>query len=238
MTEPSYLPPPTPKKSSRKTLTIALAIVVVVVAAFLGAYLLTRSGGNNPTPGIESVTILSKTAFTSEAGYYTIVGEVKDNLGTNVENVKIVATFYDSSNTVIETSYAYTEIDILKPGQKSPFELSSYPAFLSPASYKLSVEYDLTQDQPFQGLMILNQTASISNGYHITVGEVKNNGTSKSTDVMIVGTYYNSAGTVIGTSWMYTELNEINAGGTSPFELCSCPLKINPATYELQIQGQ
>ena len=255
MTDPSYLPPPPPPKNSRKTLIIALVVVVVVVAAIVGAYLLTRSGASNPpigtptptptatvspsvtpTPSTEPVPILSKTAFIQD-GYYTIVGEVKNNLGTNVEYVKIVATFYDSSSTVIGTSYAYTQIDILKPSQKSPFEISSYPDEITPASYKLSVQYDVTSEMPFQGLDIISHTPSTdSAGYYHIVGELKNNGASTSTYVMIVATYYNSAGTVIGTSYTYAELDEINVGATSPFELNSYPQKITPARYELQAQ--
>jgi len=258
LTEQSYLPPPPPPKSSRKTLIIALLVAVVIVAAIVGAYLLTRSGANNqptgtptPTPsftqspsptqtptGAGNVSILSHSDYVDESGYYTLVGEVKNTLGTNVNYVKIVGTFYDSSGTVIGTDYTYTEIDILKPNQKSPFVLSSYPDIIKPASYKINVEYYVTQDQPFEGLTILSQTASIdTSGYHNIVGEVKNNGASAATYVKIVSTYYNSAGKVIGTSFTYTELDTINVGAASPFELSSYPLVLSPASYELQVQG-
>jgi hypothetical protein len=255
LTEQYYPPPPPPPKSSRKTLIIALVIVVVVVAAIVGAYLLTRSGTNNPptgtptptpsvTPspsptGVANVSVLSASDYYDEYGYFTVVGEVENTLGTNVHWVKIVATFYDSSGTVIGTDYTYTTIDTLKPNQKSPFELSSYPDEITPASYDLDVEYYTTQLQPFEGLTILSQTASIdTSGYHNVVGEVKNNGASEATFVKVVVTYYNSAGKVIGTTFAYTQLDTINAGATSPFELSSYPLAITPASYDLQVQGQ
>jgi hypothetical protein len=232
----------------------------VIVAVVVGVYFLTRGGSSSrsptgtptPTPsvtqspsptqtptGVANVSVLSASSYYDGSGYFTVVGEVQNTLGTNVKYVKIVATFYDSSGTVIGTVYTYTEIDILKPNQKSPFKLSSYPAIITVASYNLDVQYNTTQDQPFEGLTILNQTASIDpQGLHKVVGEVKNNGASEATYVKVVGTYYNAAGKVIGISFTYTELDTINVGATSSFELSSYPLAITPARYELQVQGQ
>lgn len=192
----------------------------------------------SPTP-TSTPQILSHSNYTDNLGYFTVVGEVKNTLGTNIHFVKIIATFYDSSNTVIGTDFTYTDIDILKPNQKSPFELSSYPDKINPASYKLTVDYDVTGSSPFEGLTILSYTPSFDSlGYHKIVGEVKNNGVRQSTFVKIIGTYYDSAGAVIGKSFTYTNPYDISVGDTAPFELSSYPLKINPATYELQVQGQ
>ena len=74
-------------------------------------------------------------------------------------------------------------------------------------------------------------------GYHKVVGQIKNNGISASTQVKVVGTYYNSAGKVIGMSITYTETGTINAGATAPFELSSFPLVVAPSKYELQVQA-
>jgi len=260
LAEQSYLPPPPPpSQSSRKKLVAAIVVIAIIIAVVAGAYFLTRGGSSPPSPTptptstpssvatptptptpaeAANVSVLSASDYYDEADYFTVVGEVKNTLGTNVEYVKIVATFYDSSDTVIGTDYTYTEIDILKPNQKSPFTLSSYPDKITVASYDIDIQYYTTQDQPFEGLTILSQTASIDNlGYHKVVGQVKNNGANTATYVKVIGTYYDSAGKVIGTSYTYTELDLINVGATSPFELSSYPLEINPASYELQVQG-
>jgi hypothetical protein len=101
------------------------------------------------------------------------------------------------------------------------------------------VKYTTTQDQPFEGLTIVDQTASIDpDGLHNVVGEVKNNGASEATHVRVMGTYYNSAGAVIGISFAYADPSTIKAGATASFALTSYPLAINPASYELQVQGR
>lgn len=191
-----------------------------------------------PTPEIKPA-ILTTSSYFSNIGYYTIVGEVKNYLNVNVQYVKIVATFYDSQDTVIGTDFTYTELDTLKPGQKSPFELSSYPDKINPARFKLSVDYRETGVQPFEGLTILSHTASFDSiGYHKIVGEVQNNGFRQSTYVKLICTYYDSAGVVIGMDYTFTDPTDINKGDTAPFELSSYPNKINPANYELQVEGQ
>jgi hypothetical protein len=182
--------------------------------------------------------ILGTSTYTDSSGYFHVLGEVKNNLTSNIENVKVVVTFYDSENAVIGTDYDYVDIDILGPNQKSPFELSSYPYVISPASYKISMEYRVTTDEPFEGLAILSHTPSVDSlGYHRIVGEVKNNGTTQATFVKVVCTYYDSSGTVIGKAYTYTNPYTINTGDTAPFELSSYR-ELTPAYYELQVQGR
>ncbi len=135
-------------------------------------------------------------------------------------------------------AWNFTYIDILKPYQKSPFDLSSYPDKITPSSYKLGVNYQVTADPPFEGLVILGYTDSIDSlGYHKIVGEIKNNGAAQATYVEVICTYYDSAGKVIGTAFTFTPY-DISVGDTAPFELSSYPRKLTPASYELQVQGQ
>ena len=196
----------------------------------------TTSPTPTPTPQPTSM-ILSHTSYTS-IGYFHVVGEVQNTLSTNIEYVEIIATFYDSSDTVIGTAFTFTYMDILKPNQKSPFDLSSYPDEITPASYKLTVDYLTTSEQPLSGLAILSHTPSVDSlGYHKIVGEVKNNADKEADFVQIVGTYYDSAGKVIGASYTFTNPEDLGVGDTAPFELSSYPRKINPTSYELQVQG-
>jgi len=135
--------------------------------------------------------------------------------------------------------YTYTDMDILRPGQKSPFELSSYPDKINPASYKLTVSYSKTNSDSYNGLQILSHTSKIDQlGYHEIVGEVKNGGVRTVSFVKVVATYYDSSGKVIGKSFAFTSPDEIPVSNIAPFEISSYPLKITPAKYELQVEGQ
>jgi hypothetical protein len=194
-----------------------------------------RTTSEQPSEGLQ---ILSTSTYINILDNFHIVGELKNNLTSNIEFVKVVVTFYDSENVVIGTDYTYADIDILMPDQKSPFELSSYPEDITPASYELAIEYRVTTDQPFEGLAILSHTFSVDNsGYPRIVGEVKNNGAMQATFVNVVCTYYDSSGTVIGKADAYTNPYTLNAGDTAPFEL-SLYRELTPAYYELQVQGR
>ncbi|WAM22590.1 MAG: FxLYD domain-containing protein (plasmid) [Candidatus Methanoperedens sp.] len=190
-----------------------------------------------PTPAI-TPAILSNSNYTDTLGYYTVVGEVQNNLNSNIQFVKITAAFYDANNTVIGTDFTFTDINILKPNQKSPFELSTFPDKINPTKYKLSLAYSITNIQPFAGLQILSNSSQIDQlGYFKIVGEVKNNGLNSSTFVKVVATYYNSSNIVIGKSFTFTDPSMIQINDTAPFELSSFPLKIIPTKYELQVEG-
>uniref|UniRef100_A0A6M3M8E0 Uncharacterized protein n=1 Tax=viral metagenome TaxID=1070528 RepID=A0A6M3M8E0_9ZZZZ len=182
--------------------------------------------------------ILSYSSYVDNLGYYTVVGEVQNNLQSNINYVKISATFYDSQNNVIGTDFTYTDMGILKPGQKSPFEISSYPDKISPSNFKLSVSYKDTGNEPYEGLQILSSTSKTDNlGYYETVGEIKNNGNRNSTYVKVIATYYDSTGKVIAKSFTYTNPEDINSGDTAPFKLSSYPDKISPSKHELVVEG-
>jgi hypothetical protein len=231
---PNANPTPTPTPTPKPTATSAPTVTPTPTSTVTP----TPAPTATPTPAPSSL-ILSHTSWTDQdLGYFFVDGEVKNTLNSNMKYVKITATFYDSGGTVIGTAYVFTDIDILMPNQKSPFELSSYPDKITPASYTLTVSYEVTTDQPFEGLVILSNTPSVDiAGYHNIVGEVKNNGATQSTYVKVVCTYYDSAGKVMGKSYTFTDPSDLGLGDTAPFELSSYPRIITPASYELQVQG-
>jgi len=246
--QPFLTPTPTPTATQTPTTTATATPTPIPTTTQTPTNSPTQSPTKAPSPTVnptpdptttQSPIILSHTSYTDDSGYYKIVGEVKNTLNTNLRFVEIIATFYDSENIVIGTDYTFTDISILVPNQKSPFEISSFPDKITPASYKLTIDYQTTTQQPLAGLTILSHTASYdTSGYHKIVGEVKNNGASTAEFVEVISTYYDSTGKVIGTSYTFTDPSDINKGDTAPFEIKSFPRKITPASYELQVQGQ
>jgi len=182
---------------------------------------------------------MGTTSYTDESGYFNVVGEVLNSGGSNIKDVMVVATFYDGSNKVIGTAFTYTELDIIPANISAPFDILTYPNKIQPASYKLAVQGNVTGIQPFAGLSTNNSSASIDgSGYFDIVGEVDNASTQPANAVKVIATYYDSSNNVIGMGFTYTTIDVIEAGNISPFDLTSYPLKINPSTYKLQVQGQ
>ena len=233
---PTATPPPKTTPTPTPTATPSPTVTPTPTPTLLPTLTPTPTLTVAPTKEPE---ILSHSSYIDGLGYFNVVGEVKNTLPSNTKYVKIVATFYDAQKKVIGTDFTYTELDILKSNQKSPFELSSYPDKIDPASYKLKVSYSETGEEPFTGLKILSHSASIDDlGYHKIVGEVKNGGTKEATYVKVVCTYYGAGGKVIGTSLTYTDPDDIDAGDSAPFELNSYPRELRPNSYDLQVQGK
>lgn len=180
--------------------------------------------------------ILSSNSYIN-SGYFYIVGEIQNNLSQNIGYVKIVATYYDDKEEVLGTSFTFTDLDILKPNQKAPFELSNYPDNFIPHSYKIQASYQKTSSEPYNGLSIKSHRSNADGNYFKVVGEVENTGDRTVNFVRLVATFYNENDEVIGTSFTYTDIDTISPGSTSPFELSTYPQIINPARYEIQVQA-
>jgi len=76
---------------------------------------------NTPNP----VTIVGQSAYTDDIGYFHIVGEVQNASNQTIKSVQLVVSIYDSTHTIIGTTSGYTDIDVLRPGERSAFSLST-----------------------------------------------------------------------------------------------------------------
>lgn len=168
-----------------------------------------------PTPGPPDLQILSHQSYV-DGEWFHIVGEVQNNSDAAMEFVKIVATLYDDASQVVGTDFTYTEIDVIPPGGKSPFETGT-DEWEGTTNYKLQVQ-GRAGAPPRQDIVILSHSHYVDGGWLHIRGEVENTGDTAAEFVKIVATLYDAAGVVVGTDFTYTDLDIVPAGGTSPFE--------------------
>lgn len=223
-----------------------LAIVVVfviIISVGVGAYYVTLL--STPTSRVpKSLEIISHTSYTDEVKditFFVVAGVIQNNLTTNVDSVNITATFFDVANNTIGTEVSQSELNIIKSGQKSPFEVSLVLGSSTdiPYRYELSASCFETDEEPVAGLEIVNEVESFDeDGYHRIVGQVQNNGKRKAFSVKVICTYHNLDGDVIAISHAYVSQSVIEGGDKAVFELSSKPHEINPASYELFIVAQ
>ncbi len=191
------------------------------------------------TPAHPDLQIKGVTSYLDENGYYNLVGEVLNSGDNNMENVEIIATYYDGSGKVIGTADTNTELYVIAKNVAAPFNIIPDSNKIQPATYKLDVQGDMTNDQPFSGPTVQNTSTLIDDtGCYDITGQVKNASTKPADEVKIVATYYDAAKNVIGTSFVYAKDAEIVVGHISTFDLTSYPQQINPASYKLQIDAQ
>ena len=189
---------------------------------------------SSPPPNVPPLEILSHQSHI-DGEWFHIVGEVRNNTNAPMEFVKIVATLYDSNNKVVGTDFTYTELDVIPPGGKSPFETGT-DEWAGVTSYKVQVEGS-EGNLPRQDLVVLSHESYTDGQWLHIRGEVQNTGTTPAEFVKLVVTFYDASGNVVATDFSYTSLDAIAAGGTSPFET-GTDYWPNFDHYEIQVQGQ
>jgi hypothetical protein len=187
-----------------------------------------------PTPSKPPLEILSHQSYT-DAGWFHIVGEARNNTNGPMQFVKIVATLYDKDNKVVGTTFTYTDLDVIPAGGKSPFELGT-DKWTGTTQYKVQVE-GRAGGSSRQDLVISSHKSYKDGDWLHVQGEVKNTGTTPATFVKVIITLYDANGNVAGKLFTYTTLDTIPAGGTSPFDSGTDHWP-NFDHYEIQVQGK
>ena len=167
------------------------------------------------------VEVLTHSNYIDNDGWFNIVGEVQNMGDQAVEYVEIQATFYNSSNAIIETffNYTFSELTIILPERKSPFLLTLWDQALSSNvdHYSLSVTFSATDSMP-ESLRILSNSSyyDAASGLNI-VGEVENTASEGATYVYVIATCYDEYGTVINLGSNST--SDIEANQKAPFSI-------------------
>jgi hypothetical protein len=118
-------------------------------------------------PAPPSVRVVSSSIYNGE-----VFGEVINETSSNVTLVRVTATFYNSSGNVIRSDDSFAMIDVLAPGQKSPFRIyfSDLPEY---ARYELSVTYYWKTSNPAPvNLPILSSRTWEEPYWRYMVGEI------------------------------------------------------------------
>jgi hypothetical protein len=201
------------------------------------------------------ISILGSSSYTDvneddELNYH-VVGEVKNNSPIDsMNNVKIIATFYDKSEKVIGTDFTYTNLDVLRPSEMSSFEIILNDAEISQKidSYKLSVSGEKTESLPAAlKLSVSDSHLDDMGAFHI-VGKVTNQGSEKATFVKVSGALYNSSNAIVAAVFVYTDPQELEPGQTAPFniivdspianEITSTSLNVGSKQYSSVLQNE
>lgn len=188
-----------------------------------------------PAPVSEQpqLEVLSHQSY-EDGGWFHIVGEVRNNSNTPMEFVEVIATLYDDANNVVGTDFTFTELDVIPPGGKTPFETGT-DQYQDITNYQLQVQGE-PSELPRQDLVVLSHNHYEDNGWLHIRGEVQNTGSTPAEFVEVIVTLYDTNGNVVGTDFTFADLDTIPAGGVSPFETGTDHYP-GFDHYELQVQG-
>ena len=152
----------------------------------------------------EDIKVLSSRGEVTSWGYYELVGEVQNTGSTTWCTIELLATFYDSNNTILGHSHSIRiELGALPPGAKSPFsdillqDLTWIPK-IDHYDFQVVLADDLNIFNISPGLQILSKRAYTDDkGLMHFEGEIKNTGTATADSTIVYITLYDSSGKVV-----------------------------------------
>ena len=215
---------------------VMIVSIILVMTCFVGA-------SCQAVQAAGDVQIVSHSSFHNSLNVLYVVGELENTGDVATQFTKVNATFYNSENQVIASRVGYSTLDVLLPGRKSPFTvmLLDEDGALDVNNYTVSVSWSAYEQEKPIGLEILSSADAVDflDCLHVT-GEIKNIGTQDATSVMVVATFYDSTGTVVGRTWENAEPSDLapNQTGTFDVELIYAEQIEKVATYSLTAESE
>ena len=161
----------------------------------------------------ENIKILSYSWYTDSYGDFIVVGEIQNAGPNTIASVSLSGTVYTQDGTAQAYGYSSAYVNYLAPQQKAPFYIDFSPQTsitgdLSWVSTGIDhvdfnvIDAETTDKYQYPGLSITDDSGSTdSEGVYWVSGHVQNSGTQAATNIIVVGTFYNSAGTVVAIGY-------------------------------------
>jgi hypothetical protein len=163
--------------------------------------------------------LLSDNSFTDEFNTLNIVGEVRNDSNLDVGQTDIAVTFYDGAGAAIGTANGETMLDVIPPGEISPFLLTlSRPAGM--VSYSLrAVARPVASELNAQLSVVELKRYEDDTGFFHIRGVVKNTGSVVAKRTKVVATIYGRGGGVINVGFTYVNPPTLAPGEQARYEV-------------------
>jgi predicted secreted protein with PEFG-CTERM motif len=191
-------------------------VLSALVTALFSPFIVNEVAAQTP-----DFSLISSSDYFDSIGFYHIVGEIENSSNRVAQFVQVTATLYDDQGTVVGTPFTYTFIDVMRPGERSAFNIvfadSNQASRIS--SYTLNASATPANDKPRTLEVRVGDGYVDAVGFYHQVGEVVNHGEEVATFVEVSGAFYDSSGRVVDAGFGFTSPENIPPGGKAPFEI-------------------
>jgi len=171
-----------------------------------------------PSTSLGVEVLETEYSYKADDGTTVVLGEVRNNLNSPINNVVVGVSFQDDNNNVIEYKTGTTLLQVIQTGGKSPFSISSTKAdpSITQVQVKLAGFRSSPDKQPV--LEISPDTLKVSDKLLLS-GTIKNSGAEKSTNTKLYLISYDPFPRVVGIGT--SNPIDIDAGQDSKFSITS-----------------
>ena len=157
-----------------------------------------------------NVKVLSYSWYASPSdGDFIVVGEVQNTGNSVLSSVSLNAAVYASDGTELVSASTTAYVSYLLPQQKAPFYIDfGSPGTDTNSTYSSvsNVVFTITNapttiDQQYEGLSLNTGFNGALDGAYTVIGLISNIGNQTADGIRVVGTYYNSVGTVVAVGF-------------------------------------
>jgi hypothetical protein len=196
---------------------------------------------SQPSNGKQDIQLISSSSYKDSIGSLHVVGELQNTSPDPREFVKIVSTLHDASDNILDTGFTYSEVEVLRSGEKSPFDVifNNEQQVEKTQRYEISsITGDITQEKPANLKLNVGDSYYDSIGSAHVVGEVTNNGSGVSHYTKVAGTFCDDQNKTVTTEFTYTDPNDLEQGQSAPFDMIiSDDASANIASGSLNVQS-
>jgi len=180
-------------------------------------------------------TLLSTREYIDVLDNLVLVGEFRSDEATNTRFVEAIVTFYDGDGNIYNFDRGYAAVDIVRPGQQSPFRVSvDYSPEI--ADKRIQFQGQETHTEPRTDLVVVSSSTFIQYEALHVVGEIRNDGSTLATSVEAIVTLYDSEGRIWNWGWDYVD--DIEPAEVMPFEEVFFSHWFGYETYEVFVQAE
>jgi len=193
----------------------------VLLSSFLIIVLLTTNLAWADLPPSTSLGVeVLQTEYSNKAsdGTTVVYGEIQNDLNSPVNTVTIGVTFMDSNSNQVEYKTGTTLLQVIQPGGKAPFMISSTKADPSIVQVQVKVAGFQSSSEKQQVLQVSPGSLQISDTLLIS-GNITNSGAQQSTNTKLYLISYDAFQRVVAIG--VSDPISIGSGTTSQFSITS-----------------
>ena len=225
-------------------------VMVLVAVMCLGSFSIPNVFSQVANPNVK---VLSYSYYVNLSGDFIVVGEVQNTGNGVLQSVTMNATAYDASQDPLAGSSSLAYVNNFLPQQKAPFYIDLGPATIAGTDWGstvASVSFTAfnaysSSDRQYEGLSWDVATNGTISGSYLATGFVFNVGNQTAKDVKVVGTFYNSLGTVVAVGYYplndslvpnsYTTytVSEFDATPSLVAQISNCSILVQTSTLQI-----
>jgi len=163
--------------------------------------------------------LVSDHNFTDNFNTLTIAGEVRNDSAQDVGQTNITVTFYDAAGVVIDVAHGETILDVIPPGQTSPFLINlTRPTGLTSYSLRATARPVAAKPTAQFAVVGVRRFEDDAGFFHIK-GIVQNAGTTAAQRVKVAAIIYGRDGRIINVNFAYVNPPQLAPGQKAVYDV-------------------